>query len=112
MNVGDLPYFCTAVLIQRETGGNLAELLDTLGYVIRDRFKLFGKVRSLTAVGKATANILGIWPVLMVVGLMMVGADFVSMLWETETGRTLAGVALALMVLGYVLSLRAAQIRV
>jgi tight adherence protein B len=112
MNVGDLPYFCTAILIQRETGGNLAELLDSLGYVIRDRFKLFGKVRSLTAVGKATANILGIWPVLMVVGLMMVGADFVSMLWETPTGHILGGAALGLMVLGYVLSLRAAEIRV
>ncbi len=109
---GDLPYFCTAVLVQRETGGNLAELLDSLGYVIRDRFKLFGKVRSLTAVGKATANILGCWPVITIGGLLMVGADFVEILWTTRSGHILAAIALALVTLGYVLCRRAAEIRV
>ena len=112
VGVDDLAYFSTAVLVQRETGGNLAELLDNLGYVIRDRFKLFGKVRSLTAVGKATANILGLWPLLMVGGLSLVGADFVHSLWETPTGRTLAGVGAVMVVVGYVLCRRAAEIRV
>ena len=112
VGVDDLAYFSTAVLVQRETGGNLAELLDNLGYVIRDRFKLFGKVRSLTAVGKATANILGLWPLLMVGGLSLVGADFVHALWETKTGRTLAGIGTVMVVIGYVLCRRAAVIRV
>jgi tight adherence protein B len=112
INAGDLPYFTTAVMIQRETGGNLAELLDNLGYVIRDRFKLFGKVRSLTSVGKVTANILGAWPLLMVVMLSLVGADFVSLLWKTPAGHTLSVSGAILVVVGYVLCRRAAEIRV
>jgi tight adherence protein B len=112
INVGDLPYFITAVMIQRETGGNLAELLENLGYVMRDRLKLFEKVRSLTAVGKATANILGAWPLLMVGLLSFAGADFVSLLWENPVGRVLSLGATILVVVGYVLCRRAAEIRV
>jgi tight adherence protein B len=112
VNAGDLSYFITAVMIQRETGGNLAELLDNLGYVIRERFKLFGKIRSLTAVGKATANILGAWPLLMVGLLYLVGADFVAVLWETPTGHILALGATMLVIIGYLLCRRAAEIRV
>ncbi len=112
INVGDLPFFSTAVLVQRETGGNLADLLDNLGYVIRDRFKLFGKIQSLTAVGKVTANILGLWPILTIGGLMMVGADFVSILWTTSAGHLLAAIALVLVSIGYVLCRRSAIIEV
>lgn len=112
VDVGDLPYFTTAVIVQRETGGNLAELLDNLGYVIRDRFKLFGKVRALTAVGKATANILGVWPLFMVGLLHVVGADFVSLLWTTPAGHLLSILAASLVTVGYVLCRKAAQIRV
>ncbi len=110
--VDDIPYFTTAVMVQRETGGNLADLLDTLCYVIRDRFKLFGKVRSMTAVGKATANILGLWPLLIVGMLHLVGADFVSLLWETPAGHLLSLGAGILVVVGYIGCRRAAEIRV
>lgn len=112
IDVPDLPYFVTAVLVQRETGGNLAELLDSLGYVIRDRLKLHAKVRSLTAVGKMTANILGLWPLLMVVLLAWSGADFVGLLWTTQIGHILVGCAALLVVSGYFGCRRAAQIQV
>ena len=112
VDVADLAYFNTAVMIQRETGGNLAELLDNLGYVIRDRFKLFAKVRSLTAVGKWTANILGLFPLFMVGILTVMGAEFVSMLWKTPEGNMMAVAAAVLVISGYVLCLRAAQIDV
>ena len=56
VEAGDLPFFTTAIMIQRETGGNLAEVLDNLGKLIRDRFALYGKVRALTAIGRASAN--------------------------------------------------------
>ncbi len=111
-DAGDLPFFITAIMVQRETGGNLAELLDNLGYVIRDRFKLFGKVRSLTSVGKVTANILGAWPLLMIGMLMMVGADFVEILWTTPTGHLLSLGAAILVTVGYVGCRRAAVIKV
>ncbi len=112
VDVADLAYFNTAVMIQRETGGNLAELLDNLGYVIRDRFKLFAKVRSLTAVGKWTANILGLFPLFMVGILTLTGAEFISRLWETPEGHMMAAVAAGLVIVGYILCLRTAQIEV
>lgn len=108
----DLPYFVTAVLVQRETGGNLSELLDGLGLVIRDRLKLAAKVRSLTSVGKITANILGLWPAFMTVLLLSSGATFVELLWSTRAGNMLALAALLMVVTGYVFCRRAAQIRV
>ena len=62
VEAGDLPFFVTAITIQRETGGNLAEVLEKLGTLIRDRFALYGKVRALTAIGKASANLLASMP--------------------------------------------------
>jgi tight adherence protein B len=111
-DISDIAFFNTAVMIQRETGGNLAELLDNLGYVIRDRFKLFAKVRSLTAVGKATANILGLFPLFMVGMLSLLGAEFIKVLWETPQGRMMAAAAAVLVIVGYVLCLRTARIEV
>ena len=57
----DLPYFTTAVLIQRQTGGNLAELLDKLGSLLRERQQFAGRVRALTAQGRGAATILALW---------------------------------------------------
>lgn len=112
LHVGDIAYFNTAVMIQRETGGNLAELLDNLGDVIRDRFRLFGKVRALTSVGKATANILGIFPLFMVAVLAANGAEFISALWTTPQGHIMSAAAALLAFLGYFACLRSAQIEV
>jgi len=112
VDITDISYFNTAVLIQRETGGNLAELLDNLGYVIRDRFKLFAKVRALTSVGKATANMLGLFPLVMIGILTLVGADFVKNLWLTPEGHMMAAAAAVLVIVGYTICLRMARIEV
>jgi tight adherence protein B len=112
INGGDLPYFVTAILIQRETGGNLAELLEKLGYVVRERFKLFAKIRALTTVGRATANILGLWPLLLVGILAGTGASFIQRLWTTPQGHVMIAVATGLVGLGYWLCRRAAIIEV
>ena len=56
----DLPYFSTAVLIQRQTGGNLAELLDKLGTLLRERIQFYGRVRALTAQGRMAAIFLAL----------------------------------------------------
>jgi tight adherence protein B len=112
ITVGDLPFFVTAVSIQRTTGGNLAEILDKLSQLIRERFKLYGKIRSLTAVGRASANLLAVWPLFMVGALYTVAPDYVAPLWEHETGFTLVLVSIALVVFGYVLCRRFATIQV
>lgn len=108
----DLPFFITAITIQRETGGNLAEVLEKLGHIIRERFKLYGKVRALTAIGRASANLLAVWPAVMVGGLYFVNPGYIAPLWETEQGHLMIFAALALVGVGYVIARRMAIIKV
>ncbi len=108
----DLPFFITAVLIQRETGGNLAEILEKLNYVIRERFKLYGKVRSMTAIGRMSANLLAAWPPGIVLALAASNIDYVSPLWTTPTGHMLSWIAALLVLVGYVVCRRLAIIKV
>jgi tight adherence protein B len=108
----DVAFFATAVAVQQETGSNLVEVLENLANVIRDRFQLLGKVRALTALGRASANLLGIWPLVMVGVLWVVNADYVAPLWDSAEGRTMVLSSAVLVVIGYVLCLRMAQIRV
>ncbi len=108
----DLPFFVTAILVQQETGSNLAEVLENLARVIRDRFELHGKVRALTALGRASANLLAVWPLVMVGALYLVNRDYVAPLWENPRGHTLVLISLALIVAGYVGCRRMAMVRV
>jgi tight adherence protein B len=108
----DVAFFATAVAVQQETGSNLIEVLDNLARVIRDRFQLLGKVRALTALGRASANLLGIWPAIMVGMLWLVNADYVAPLWASPEGRTMMLTSAGLVVVGYVLCRRMATIRV
>jgi len=112
VNCADLPFFITAIVIQATTGGNLAEILDKLGYVIRERFKLYGKVKALTAMGRASANLLAGWPLVMVGALYAVNRDYVAPLWEEEGGQFLALISFVLVVIGYVICRRMAMIKV
>ena len=116
VEAGDLPFFVTAITIQRETGGNLAEVLEKLGTLIRDRFALYGKVRALTAIGKATANLLAAMPLLMVVLLYTCGGEggrtYIEPLYKTTPGMVLAAISMGLVVVGYILCRRMAQIEV
>jgi tight adherence protein B len=112
INTPDLPFFVTAISIQRETGGNLAEVLEKLGHVIRERFKLYAKVRALTAIGRASANLLAVWPAVMVGGLYLVNPDYVAPLWEEQAGHLMVVAALALVAVGYVICRRMAIVRV
>ena len=112
VDVGDVPFFVTAISIQHTTGGNLAEILDKLSSLIRERFKLYGKIRALTAIGIASANLLAVWPVVMVGGLYLVAPDYLRPLWEHEMGSMLMGAAGVLVVIGYILCRRLAVIKV
>jgi tight adherence protein B len=108
----DLPFFATAIGIQHETGSNLAEVLENLAHVIRERFRLYGKVQALTALGRASASLLALWPFVMVGALFMVNPGYVAPLWETEQGRMIVAVSGGMVVVGYVACRRLATIRV
>jgi tight adherence protein B len=108
----DLPFFVTAISIQQETGSNLAEVLQNLSRVIRERFKLYGKVKALTAMGRASANLLAGWPLVMIGALYSVNPEYIAPLWEEEGGQFLALISFVLVVIGYVICRRMAMIKV
>jgi tight adherence protein B len=82
----DLKMVVTAILIQKESGGNLAEVLDKVGYVIRERFRLKRQVRVHTAQGRMTGWILSFLPAILGLGLYFINPDNMSLLWKREIG--------------------------
>jgi tight adherence protein B len=110
--VQDLRYFVIAVLIQRETGGNLAELLDSIAALIRERFKLFDKVRVLSAEGRLSAWILGLLPFGTAAVMALLNREFLSVLWEDPAGIRMVGTMLVSMLFGLIWIRRIVRIRV
>ena len=94
--------FVTSVLIQKDTGGNLAELLDGLASVIRDRFRFHRKVRTLSAQGKMAGWILSLMPFSLAAVLSVISPSFLPMLTEDPAGRQMIVIAFVLMVIGIV----------
>lgn len=108
----DLQYFVVAVLIQRETGGNLAELLDNISAMIRARQKLYGTIRVLSAEGKLSAWILTLLPIVLALVINLINPAFMQVLWKDETGiKMIVGVAI-LMLLGIYWMRKIIKIRV
>ncbi len=108
----DLRYFVLAVMIQLETGGNLAELLSMLANLIRERFKLFGKIRVLAAEGKLSAYILIALPFFLAGALQVVNPGHMDILLTDPLGIRLVIGALVMMVIGAILMWRIIDIRV
>ena len=98
--VTDLRYFVIAVLIQRETGGNLAELLDNIAAIIRARLKLFGQIRVLSAEGRLSAWILTLLPIGVALMMNVVNPGYIGVLWKDPMGLRLVGGAVLLMIFG------------
>ena len=82
----DVRIVTTAILIQKESGGNLAEVLDKTAYVIRERFRLKRQVRIHTAQGRLTGWILSFLPIVLGIALYFVDPDHMSLLWKREIG--------------------------
>jgi len=97
----DVRFFSTAVLIQRETGGNLAEILENLGHVVRERFKILRQVRVYTAHGRFTGWVLLALPVVLCVALAFINPEHMDLLFRERIGQFLLMVALVLQVTGY-----------
>jgi tight adherence protein B len=98
----DVRFFSTAVLIQRETGGNLAEILENLAHVVRERFKILRQVRVYTAHGRFTGWVLLALPVVLVVALTFINPDHMNLLFRERIGQFLLMVAITLQVVGYI----------
>ena len=110
--VADLGYFVVAVLIQRESGGNLAELLDNIASIVRARLKLLGSVRTLSAEGRLSAWILLALPFVTGALINIITPQFMAVLWTDPIGLRLVGAALVSMTLGVIWMRKIIQIRV
>ena len=108
----DLKYFVICVILQRETGGNLAEIIESIAYIIRERFKLFGKIRVLASEGKLSAIILVAIPFLIITLLSFINPNYINVLFFDPTGRIVAGIAAFMMVAGIIVMTKMVDIKV
>jgi tight adherence protein B len=108
----DARFFVSAVLLQRETGGNLSEILTNLGDVIRDRFMLKGRVKAASAHGRMTARALTLIPIALLVMLSIVSPDYLTPLREDRQGRLMALGAIVGQIMGYLAMKRIINIKV
>jgi tight adherence protein B len=108
----DLQYFVVALLIQRETGGNLAELLDNISAIVRARIKLMGEIRTLSAEGRLSAWILSLLPFATALMINIVNPGFMTVLWNDPAGLKLIYFALFMMAFGIWWMSRIIKIRV
>jgi tight adherence protein B len=108
----DVHFFVSAVLLQKRTGGNLAEILDKLAYVIRERFKLRGRIRAVSAHGRMTATALSCIPIAVAVLMFYTNPDYVKFFFTDDVGNIMLGSAVALQVIGYLIMRKIVNIEV
>jgi tight adherence protein B len=108
----DVRIITTAILIQRETGGNLAEVLEKVARVIRERYRLKRQIRTHTAQGRLTGWILSLLPMILGVALFLVRPEFMAVLWTTDRGRRWLVIATIMMLIGALIIRRIIRIRV
>lgn len=97
----DVRFFATAVLIQRETGGNLSEILENLSHVVRERFKILRQVRVYTAHGRFTGYVLLALPAVLCIALSFINPDHMNTLFREPLGRMLLMGALVMQTIGF-----------
>jgi tight adherence protein B len=96
----DLKFFVTAVVLQRDTGGNLTEVLDNTSKLIRDRFRILGDILTFTAQGRLTGAILSLLPLGMALFMIAVAPEYFHRMWDLPTGRAVLGFAGLMQILG------------
>lgn len=96
----DLRFFVTSVAIQRQTGGDLAEILDRIGHVIRERFKILGQVKALTAEGRLSGVVLIAMPIGLFLLMLWMKPDYVQLLWTDPMGIKMSIAAIVLVLIG------------
>lgn len=108
----DVHFFVSAVVLQKRTGGNLAEILDKLAYVIRERFKLRGKIRAISAHGRMTGLALTLIPVGVAVMMFVVNPDYIRFFFLEEIGHYMLAAAIGLQIAGYAVIMKIVKIEV
>jgi len=110
--VVDVRFFVTALLVQKETGGNLAEILDELSRVIRDRFRIYREVQVKTAQGRLSAMIMIALPMIMMLVLQFLNPTYMQVLFRDPLGPTILGVCAVMQVIGSFILWRIVSIKV
>ena len=108
----DLNFFVVAVILQRETGGNLAQIIESIATLIRERFKFYGKVKTLAAEGVFSMWILLALPFGVAAALRFINPEYMSLLFEETAGQIMVGAVLVMMIIGYFIMRNMVQIKV
>lgn len=96
----DIDLFVTAITIQRQVGGNLSEILETISNTIKERIHLQGEIKTMTAEGKFTATVISILPIAMAIIFYFINPTYIAILYQTQMGLLLIGAAAALEIIG------------
>ncbi len=108
----DLKFFATAVILQRQTGGDLAEILDKISRLIRERFQVWGQIQALTGEGRLSGVVLLALPVVLFVAMLRLNHDYVMVLFTDPMGKKLLIGAIVLQVLGALVIRKIVDIKV
>ena len=103
MESSDMKLLTSAVMIQRKTGGNLANILDNLALTIRERVKLKNKIKALTAQGRLSGYVIGILPIALFIAISGINPDYMSLFYTTTLGTIIIVIAILLEVLAFVI---------
>ena len=112
IDILDVKFFVTAVLIQRETGGNLAEIIDKIAYVIRERFRIQGQLKIHTAQARLTGIVLAFLPIGVAFVLFLLSPGYMKPLWTEPEGRTMILAAVFLQITGMLVIRKIIRIKI
>jgi len=99
----DLELMCSAVIIQRQIGGNLAVILSNIADTINQRIRLRGEIRTMTSAGRMSGYIIGALPVFIILLLMFINPSYINTFFVTSSGRTMLGVSVVLEIIGFLI---------
>jgi len=108
----DVKFFVTAILIQRDTGGNLAEIIDKISYVIRERFRIQGQLKVFTAQARMTGFILAFLPIGVALLIGMLNPDYLKPLWFDRIGKLMAVAAVVMQITGMLVIRKIIRIKI
>ncbi|NIA07217.1 MAG: hypothetical protein GWP14_06215 [Actinobacteria bacterium] len=108
----DVRFFVTAIIVQRQTGGDLAEILEKISKVIRDRIKILGQVKALTAEGRLSGWVLSALPVLVFFVAKALNPEYIDILLHEEQGQTMLGAAIVMQILGMLMIKKIVNIKI
>jgi len=108
----DLKFFATAVILQRQTGGDLAEILDKIAHLIRERYQIWGAVQALTGEGRISGIVLEALPVVLFLAVYRLNPEYVTPLFTDPLGKKMLAVAIFLQVAGALVIRKIVNIKV